>query len=460
MKILLINPPIRVWSEPNAVPMGLGYIASSLRAAGHEVELMDINAYRWTTQEVEERIKKAEYDLVGTGGIVTVYKYIKWLIQLLKKHHPHQKVIVGGSAGTSIPRIILEKNNADIVCMNEGEITVVEVANALEGKKDLNEVNGIWYKDDSGKICLTQERPPIKNLDEFPGAAWDLFAMDIYAKNPIGAPNKMKWVDGRFNSENEVVLSTNIHVCRGCPYKCIYCYHGFMGMGYRHRSVDNVVEEIRFLKDKYNIEYIQIPDDLFCVDKSFVFEFCNKMKKEFNGSVTWGCGGRVNLMTEDLFKKMAEGGCILIGYGIESGSQRMLDSMKKNVKVEQAKKAIRLSLKYMKQTDCSFILGLPGETRESIQETIDFCKDINLTPEVIFFATPYPGTELYEMALRDGKIKDEEEYLMGLGEQGEKVRVNFTNLTDEELYKIQESMIKELGAWNKIKHQKKELLVE
>jgi radical SAM superfamily enzyme YgiQ (UPF0313 family) len=274
--------------------------------------------------------------------------------------------------------------------------------------------------------------------------------MDIYLKNPIGAPNRNKWIDG--GAEEDAPLSMNIYGSRGCPYKCIYCYHDFMGQGYRQRSVDDIVKEMRYLHDTYGVPYFHLIDDEFCLKKDYVFDFCKELKKEFNNTITWGCAGRVNLMTEPLISAMADAGCVLIGYGIESGSQKMLDVMKKGVKVEQAKEAIRLTKKYLGWADCSFMIGTPGENWETIQETIDFCKDLDLNPEVIFFITPYPGTELYRMAIEQGKIKDEEEFILNLGEQGEKIRVNFSELSDEELWRAQEYMINELNAWNKIKH--------
>ena len=157
-------------------------------------------------------------------------------------------------------------------------------------------------------------------------------------------------------------------------------------------------------------------------------------------------------MTEDLIAAMADAGCVLIGYGIESGSQRMLDLIKKRVTVQQAKDAVCLTQKYLGWADCSFMIGYPGETKETIQETIDFCRQLNLAPEVIFFLTPYPGTELYDIALAQGKIGDEEEYILGLEEQGEAIRVNFTEFSDKELHEIQTKIINELGAWNKTKH--------
>ena len=453
MKILLINPPIREWSKPNVFPLGLGYIASILLQDRHEVEVLDINAHRWDREEVEGRIKRASFDVVGIGAIVTAYKYVKWLFSIIKKHHPDKKIIVGGSVGSSIPGLMLERNPVDVVCVGEGEDTVRELMKVLEGGGDLSEVKGIWYRDASAKIFENEKRSPIMDLDSVPLPAWDLFPMEIYLKNPVGAPNRNKWIDG--SADQDTPLSMNLFATRGCPYQCIYCYHDFMGLGYRHRSPENVVQEIDLLHKRYGVTYFHFIDDEFVMKKDFVHEFCRRIKelgKRHGQHFTWGCAGRVNLMTEELVATLADSGCVLIGYGIESGSQRMLDFIKKKVTVEQAKNAIRLTKKYLGWADCSFMIGYPGETKETIQETIDFCKELNLAPEVIFFLTPYPGTELYQMALARGKIQNEEAYLLGLDEQGEKISVNFTDFSDEELYQIHDDMVKELKAWNEMKH--------
>lgn len=450
MKILLVNPPIREWSKPNVLPLGLGYIASVLRSAGHEVEVMDINAYRWTQKEVEDKIIRAEFEVVGIGAIVTVYKYVKWLIGVFKKYHPGKKMIIGGSVGTSVPHIILKKTQADIVCIGEGEITILELITALEKRKDLVGVSGVWFKDESGEIVQTKKREPMSDLDSLPYPAWDLFPMDIYLKNPIGALNRNKWIDG--GADEKTPLSMNLSATRGCPYKCIYCYHDFMGQRYRHRSAGHIVEEMKALRERYGVEYFHFIDDEFSLKKDFIYSFCEAVKLEFKGEITWGCTGRVNLMDEPLVVAMVDAGCELIGYGIESGSQKMLDFIKKGVTVEQAKNAIRLTQKYLGWADCSFMIGYPGETRETLGETINFCEELNLTPEVVFFLTPYPGTELYKMARLQGKIKDEEEYAIGLGEQGERLQINFTNFSDEELVHVKEEIINRLNAWNKLRH--------
>ncbi len=450
MKVLLINPTIREWAKPNVLPLGLAYIAAVLRNSGHDAEVMDINAFRWSPEEVEKKIKSANFDIVGIGAITTVYRYVKWLISVLKKYHPSNKIIIGGSVGTSIPHIILGKTEADIVCIGEGEDTIVEILDALENNRGLGSVDGIVFKDKDNKVCKTARRQVIHDMDRIPFPLWELFPMDIYLKNPVGAPNRNKWDSGE--ASEDTVLSMNVSATRGCPYQCIYCYHDFMGQKYRHRSARNIVDEIKILNEKYKAEYIHFIDDEFCINKDFVYDFCGLMKSEFNSKITWGCSGRVNLMTEDLIAAMAGAGCVLIGYGIESGSQKMLDVIKKAASVKQSKEAIKLTQKYLGWVDTSFMIGAPGETKETIQETVDFCKELKLTPEVIFFMTPYPGTELYRMALEQGKIVDEEKYLLSLGEQGEKIRINFTDMPDEGLYKIQAQIIDELGAWNRLKH--------
>jgi len=448
MRILLINPPIREWSEPNCFPLGLGYIAAVLEQEGHEIEVMDINAMRWNQAEVEERIKDANADVVGTGAIVTVYKYIKWLISTCKKYHPKKKIVVGGSISSSVPRTLLERTAADIACIGEGEVTAKELFKALEKRGDLAGVDGIWFKDEKGEIHINKPRAPIRDLDMLPFPAWELFPMDIYLRNPVGAANRNKWVNGKPTDPN--TLSMNLFATRGCPYKCIYCYHDFMGR-HRSRSAQSVIDEMKTLYQRYGVNYFHFIDDEFVMNRKFVYQFCEKVREAELG-FTWGCSGRGNLMTEDLIATMANSGCILIGYGIESGSQRMLDVMNKNMKVEEAKQAIKWTQKYLGWADCSFMIGTPGETRETIQETIDFCKELSLAPEVIFFTTPYPGTELYDMAKAQNKIGDEEEYILILGEQGERIAVNFTDFTDKELMSIKEKTVIGLDAWNKVVH--------
>lgn len=449
MKVLLIHPVIREWAKPNCFPSGLGYLAAEIINAGHEVEIYDCNATRPSDEEFEKFIANSDYDLVGTGGIVTIYKTIKKIVVKLKEIHPDRPIIVGGSCGTSAPAVVMNRTPADFVCIGEGERTLIELLNVLQNNGDESTVNGIWYRKEDGSTAATPPRAIIKDIDALPLPRWDLFPMDVYVKNPIGAVNVNKWNDG--SGASDTPGSMNLVSSRGCPYHCTYCYHDFMGAGYRFRSARNIFDEIVILKERYGVQYFHFTDDCFIINKNNVLEFCDLMINA-NLGVEWGCAGRVNLMTEELILKMKEAGCVFIGYGIESGSPSILESIKKKVKVEQAEEAIRLTQKHFGWADCSFIVGLPGETKETIRETIEFCKRTNLAPEVVFFATPYPGTELFDIAKKAGKIPDDEEFILSLGEQGEQVLVNFTEFSDEELIEIKEKMVEELGAWNKIKH--------
>ena len=453
MKILLLNPPIREWAKPNCFPSGLGYLASVLLDAGYEVEALDINGHRYSQQEVEARIEASDADVFGVGGLITAYRYIKWLTQMIKRYHPDKTVIGGGSSASSIPRTFLERTKADIAVIGEGELTLLELMHALREGSELKGLPGIWYKDGNGEIMANPSRPVIKDLDTIPFPAWDLFPMDIYLRNPVGAPNVDKWKEG--GSTNDTPVTMNVLPSRGCPYQCIYCYHDFMGVKYRHRSAQNILDEIVYLVDRYGVDYIHFTDDDFVIDRKHVMEFCDLMI-ESGLNIQWGSTGRVNLMTEELLAKMAEAGCVWIGYGIESGSQKMLDVMKKRVTVEQARKAIQLTRKYIDQIDCSFMVGTPGETRETIMETVEFCQELDLAPEVIFFATPYPGTELYTIARQHGLIEDEEEVVLSLWEQGEKIVVNFSELSDEELRHMRDWAIAELRARNIVRHSEDE----
>lgn len=454
MNVLLINPPIREWAAPNCVPLGLAYVASVLRNAGHEVQVLDINGFRFTKEQVKEKLQRITFDVAGVGGIVTTANYIKWLVDTIKEYHPGKKIILGGGVSTSIPELILKKTQADIACIGEGEITAVELIQAMSKDADLKKVEGIYFKDAEGNIIKNRHRKPIKDIDSLPLPAYDLFPMHIYVNNPVGYINKNKWGDGKAVAA-DVPKSTNTNVTRGCPYRCIYCYHDFMGEGYRHHSAAYVLNEMKFLNKHYGANYFVWADDESMINKHFLNNFCAIMKKE-NTNFQFCISGRVNLVDRNILQNLKDAGCNMVGYGLESGSQKMLDSMKKDVMVEQAKSAVRLTREIFGDVDTTFVLGLPGEDEHTVEETIQFCKDIDLSPEAIFFATAYPGTELYQYAIQHGMIEDEFGYICKLWEQGEQVLLNFTQWSNEELFKKREWMIKTVKAWNINRHTKRE----
>jgi radical SAM superfamily enzyme YgiQ (UPF0313 family) len=287
------------------------------------------------------------------------------------------------------------------------------------------------------------------DMDTIPLPAYDLFPMEIYVSNPVGYINRDKWGSGE--RVGDAPRSTNINVSRGCPYRCGFCYHDYLGPGYRHRSPEHILGEMDLLHERYGVSYFLWADDESVVNRRFIHEFCDLMIRS-GRDYQFSISGRVNLMTGEMLAELKTAGCTMVGYGIESGSQKILDAMNKGVTVEQAKRAVRLTQQIFGDADCSFIIGYPGETDETIRETEKFCRELDLAPEVIFFATAYPGTPLYRYARENGLIPDEVAYISKLWEQGERIAVNFTDWPDEVLFEKRQALIEGLKAWNQRRH--------
>lgn len=429
MKILLINPPVRKNEPPRHLPFGLGIIANVLLNEGHQVDVLDINAERLSDCDVQKRIDlKSEYNIIGTGGLITTYKYLKWLIPELKKYNPGSKIVVGGGVVTEDPTILLEAMPADVAVVGEGEITITEIISALENNDSLQTVKGIGYRGQDGQIKINPQRAFIEDLSVLPLPAYELFPMDIYLHNVAHASYMGK------KTEASIITT------RGCPYNCNYCYHIF-GRGARVRSIDNVIEEIKLLIDKYNIDSLLILDETFTINKKRVTEFCDKMISE-KIDIPWSCYARVNLVTREMFRKMKKAGCYRVNYGIESGSQQILDNMNKMVTVEQAKNAIKLTRNEGLVCGATFMFGYPEETLETIKETIEFCRELLIRP-TFFFTTPYPGTQLYtqveERVIQ--KYGNKEKFIEQLGDVID-FTVNLTDFSDEELFRLKDDATK------------------
>jgi len=423
MNVLLINPIIRGEETPSYFPLGLGYIAQVLLNKGHDVNILDINAYRLSQEEVEKRIRNISYDVVGITGLITEYNYIKWLISVLKDFNQEAKVILGGGLASASPKLLLEKIGADIVVIGEGEVTINEVIHGLENTRDLKLVKGIWFKE-KDTIHQTVAREPIKSIDDIPFPNRDLFPMEIYIEGM-----KERWF---FDMP---IRATNMITSRGCPYNCIYCDHGVWGKKFRARSAENIVDEIKLLIKKYDIQGVVFNDDTFVLDKKRIYSFCKLLKNQ-KIKISWACNGRVNLMDQNLLKEMKSAGCKTIAYGIESGSQTILNEMNKQVTVDQAKKAIKLTRDVGITPIAYLMIGLFSETEKTIKETVNFCKETGIRGS-FNFVTPIPGTVLYQKAKEMGKIyHTEEELLKEWDVWQHKIIVNLTSMTDEKLMNL------------------------
>jgi radical SAM superfamily enzyme YgiQ (UPF0313 family) len=432
MDFLLINPPIRLYAKPDTHPFGLAYVARALLDEGHKVTILDINAHRWERSEVLARIDKLKFDLVGIGGLITVYPYVKWLAATLKSRYPHIPIVVGGSVGASIPRLMLERTRVDVVVVGEGEHTAKELLPKLVLGQDLSDVRGIFYRR-NGEIVSTPARERIKDLDSIPFPAYELLPMDIYLEN-----NKTDIYFDEYARKNGLDLdnATAIPLIsgRGCPFFCTFCYRNF-GRETRKHSVDYVINHLRFLQERYQVRRFVFLDELFTVSKKWTIEFCDRVIRERLNIFFYVAGARTNTVDEETLRKLRQAGCYAISYGIETGSQKMLKAMNKTgITVELNKKIVKMSDDIGLMGSHSFIVGMPGESEATIQETVDFAKEVGLRELAIFFATPYPGTQLFEIAKERRLITDEEGFVESLGgADASELRINFTELPDARL---------------------------
>jgi radical SAM superfamily enzyme YgiQ (UPF0313 family) len=427
MKVLLVNCPVRERAPPYTLPLGMAYLIAVLRKAGHKVEVLDINGYRYDRNDVEDKIKGLNYDMVCTGGVITIYKYLKFLTAALKKYHPGKPVVVGGNIANEIPELLFSHTSADILMIGEAETTICELADALGKNTPLKNVDGLAYRENGG-IVYTSPRKIIENIDSIPFPEWDLFPVETYIENL------------REYEKNYRVMP--MLLTRGCPFVCRFCYHSFMNEKARFRSADNIVAEMRQMKEKYGINGIAFYDDLLLLNRKVVEEMCDKMIEQ-KLNLKWHCLTRLEYLYEDLILKMKKAGCFSISYGLESGSQTILNNMKKGIKLDEAKATFKRIKRLGLKSAGTFMIGYPGENMKTIRETVDFCKELGL-PANFFFATPFPGTPLWEEWKH--KIRNEDEYVEKLGDVQNLV-VNMTDFSDEELIKLRDEIEKELRMY-------------
>lgn len=382
MKILLIAPKFRFHTlHP---PLGLGYIAAILEREGHQVKLLDCNTDKLPDDGVRKIIDAEKPDLIGVSVLTGSYNSAKRLIKEIKPA-TDAPVVIGGAHITALPEFSLKDTGADFCVIGEGEVTVKELAESLEsGATDFNNIKGLAYKD-NGTIRVNEPRELIENIDSLPFPAWHLMPPEKYHIAPVLASSD--------RSPLAPIMST-----RGCPYLCKYCAsHITWRRKLRFRSPEKVVDEIEMLMNDFGVKSIHFADDNFTFYRDHAVAVCNEII-ERNLDITWGCpnGVRADRVDKDLLLLMKKAGCNMLSFGIESGSQEILKNIKKALALSKVPSVIKNAKDCGITTFGFFVLGLPGETRETIRETIDFSKNIALDRAWFFIFAPLPGSELFD----------------------------------------------------------------
>ncbi|MDI6840226.1 MAG: radical SAM protein [bacterium] len=393
MDVLLINPPWykrkgNIWRGINPIlpPLGLAYIGSFLEREGVKVEILDAQAEGCSVSKIYNKLKtmKGVPNFIGITATTSTIGNALDVAQICKTIYPKSKVILGGVHPTALPDEVMKDENIDYVVRGEGEATFWEIVN---GKKE-EEILGLSYKS-KGSVFHNIDRPVFKCLDDLPFPAYHLLPIEKY-RPAIGAYKRLPAMS---------MLTT-----RGCPGHCTFCFGNFLGERTRYRSARNIVNEIKLLQSGYGIKEISFYDDVFTTFKSNIQDLCRLIIEE-NIDITWSCFSRVDFVDEATLRLMKKAGCHQICYGIESGNEQILRNIKKETSLDKAKEIIALTKSIGIETRTSFMFGNPGETEETMRETINFA--VSLEPDIAIFniTTPYPGTEMFLWAKEKGYLK-------------------------------------------------------
>ncbi len=385
-KILLIRPApaFEQFGDDSFMPLGIAYIAAVLEKSGCEVRVVDLLVNKKTEAQVLEEIASFNPSYIGFTAVTPVINPAYELCGAIKKKFPHIITIAGGPHASAMPEECVEKG-FDFAVIGEGEETIAELISAMPPE----EVKGLAFKK-NGRIIRTGNREYITDLDSLPLPARHLFDCAAYkGQEALGS--------------KQPVFS--IMTSRGCPYSCTFCYKAIFGNKFRQRSARSVVEEWVMLKEKYKAAEIAVVDDSFTTVPARVHEICDLLIKH-KVNLRWSCpnGIRIDIGGLDMLKKMKAAGCYRTALGIESGSQEILDRIGKRIKKEKIEEMVKNCRSAGIRTMGFYMLGNPGETRQTMQETINFAKKLGTDYAQFLLPIPYPGTAMYEDIKVNGKI--------------------------------------------------------
>jgi radical SAM superfamily enzyme YgiQ (UPF0313 family) len=421
-KILLIQPMHEKKKKKKkgktsiGFPWGLASLASHYREAGYNVKILDGQAMQLNKDELLPEIDNFDFDIVGITSFSTQYPSVKLIAEYIKKSR-NVPVIVGGPLATYQAEMVLNTTAVDVCVIGEGEIAGIEI---LKSWKNPATVKGIAFRQ-NGKIVLTSSQDRFVDLDQLPLPDFSLFDMEKYVRHK----NKFAGI-----SQKGIRAMTFI-TSRGCPYRCHFCSKSCQS--FRSLSPNKLYENIARLKDRFNLDEIYFGDELFLSSKSKFKELAPRLSAL---NLPWTGQARVNLVDKEFLGLIKNTNCVGIGYGIESGSQKILNNMNKKTTVKQIESAMIHTQQLKIPIKVQLIFGYPGENETTLQETIELFKRVDHPGRRFTVITPVPGSKLYDDCLTQGLIGDEPAYItaleksFGMG----KVHVNFTKWPDDEIY--------------------------
>ena len=447
MKILLVSTPIR--PVPTMFPpFGSMALMKHLRKNGYEdVHFYDIDCLRPTFEEAVDRIIDTKPDVLGISAVVsTAYEYTKRLSLAVKERLPDTVIVVGGNLAASA-EVLLKRTGTDLCVIGEGETVFLNLVRRAETTKTLAEywdIPGLVFLGADDQIVNTGYETQLPG-DEIYDIDWDDLRegsnLDYFF--PVAADSAVI-TDEMYNGDERAKALIEerktfgyLYTSKGCVNRCTFCHRWDKGL--RVIPVDTVLKRLDEMIEKFNVGFLKIADENFGADHRWLAEFCEKIKPY---GILWNCGTRVKGMTEDVIRMMKDAGCARLGFGIETGSEKMLAVMEKKVTLEENYAAFEISQRLKIDSPIALVIGMPGENRETIQDTVRYCEhfktarpDLNPNDLSINYAQALPGTSLYEYARSRGMIgadlDGEEKYLLDISDKDAHDEVSTLNFTEE-----------------------------
>ena len=422
MKILFIAPPLPKANTPSQ-PLGFGYLASVLRKEGYpDIHLLDACSLKLSMEQTITYIKEAAPDVVGlTMMTVTAGNALK-LAAAAKSFSPQVKIAIGGVHATVCPDEVILDPAVDVVVRNEGEFTFIEVIKRWDSGESLEGVLGTTIKK-NGEIVHQGQGQRIFNLDSLPFPARDLMPMHVY-KAGLAFPPQIR-------------RKTMIYSARGCPNNCAFCSTAAVWGGHfcAMRSAKNVLDEIEEVVDRFNVYGFEFADELTTLRKDRLTEFCQGIHSRGLNKIRWVCSSTVKLIDYETARMMKEAGCSMVYMGVESGSPKILDTLKKRITLDEIIRAFEVTRQAGLRRCACFMIGTPGESAATVQESIDLALRIRPERVTLNIVTPYPGTEFYDNYVDKTILLDWDQAFSSDPDKPEEATIfyNLSGLSDHEL---------------------------
>lgn len=393
--IVLIYPSMGGGKKPKFTlpPLGIMYLAAMCKREGYSVKMIDAESEGLDLDKSIEKIVLEKPKVLGISVMTPQIIQALEISKKIKKSLPDVKIVLGGAHINSVGKEVFSfSEDVDFLIYGEGEYTFLDLIKNID-KGDYSKISGlIWKK--NGEVIVNPPRELIEDLDKLPFPDLDMLNLDLY-KVPY--------------SQHPRTIS--IICSRGCVYRCLFCdAYKTHGRKFRLRSPKNIVDEIERDYKKYHINDFSIRDSTFLFDKKWVSEICDEiLKRELK--ISWRCNSRVDTLDYEILKKMKKSGCHVIGIGVESGSQEVLNRIRKGITIKQIIDSFKILDKSGIQTIGFFMIGNPGDNPQTVRQTINLAKLIN--PDFAHFSvcTPFPNTDLYDWALDTGALKNRQWYM-------------------------------------------------